>query len=439
MAAAAVAVEVVQMQYENMKDKVLMVWMIWFLLAVGVVSAYPVHTHWNFNQNYVDVEAYHCNDNTCTSVTGPFFTGNTGSAYSMDIDYDVDAVCNTPHYTAFYFYKECYLPMEWSVWTQCEYTYSANVNFIKKSDCKAEISSVDTPLSVQTGEQVEIVANIKSVLIDPGTTPIYVPPHRKEYYSSNVIVTLTVEKNGVNVHTESKTVSIYMSTTEAVRFYWIPTEGGTYTIHITTNVDDCKCSSSLEDSVERTLEVTGPEQHYPVIDEMQILPLHPDENDDIYVMDSNNGRIAIFNPQGELKASIGTIGGYPGAFYTPKGIYLHDGKIYAANTRNHIVYVFDKVSRKLIASYGLLGEDPANLKKGSLEYRFRLPTDVAVTPDGIIYVVDSKHGIIKVLDSEGKYLFKFGGIGKGLGEFNFPEGIALDSQQNVYVLSLIHI
>ncbi|RLJ10126.1 MAG: hypothetical protein DRP15_01080, partial [Candidatus Aenigmatarchaeota archaeon] len=208
--------------------------------------------------------------------------GNTGSAYSMDIDYDVDAVCNTPHYTAFYFYKECYLPMEWSVWTQCEYTYSANVNFIKKSDCKAEISSVDTPLSVQTGEQVEIVANVKSVLIDPGTTPIYVPPHRKEYYSSNVIVTLTVEKNGVNVHTESKTVSIYMSTTEAVKFYWIPTEGGTYTIHITTNVDDCKCSSSLEDSVERRLEVTGPEQHYPVIDEMQILPLHPDENDDIY-------------------------------------------------------------------------------------------------------------------------------------------------------------
>lgn len=163
-----------------------------------------------------------------------------------------------------------------------------------------------------------------------------------------------------------------------------------------------------------------------------------DQNGDLYVMDSNNGRIAIFNTNGEIINSIGSIGGYPGAFYTPKGIDLYNGKIYSANTRNHMVYVFDKTTQSLIASYGLLGEDPTDLKKGSLEYRFRLPTDLVVSRDGNIYVVDSKHGVIKVLDSRGRFRFKFGESGTGDGQFNFPEGITLDNNQNVYVCDTLN-
>jgi len=164
-----------------------------------------------------------------------------------------------------------------------------------------------------------------------------------------------------------------------------------------------------------------------------------DKNGTIYTMDSNNGRIAIFAGDGEYIGAIGSIGGYPGAFYTPKGIFIHDnGNIYAANTRNHTIYIFDSTTHKLLANYGLLGEDPANLRKGSLDYRFRLPTDVAVTSNGIMYVVDSKHGNIKVLDQDGGFLFKFGEIGTGMGQFNFPEGIALDSAQNIFVCDTLN-
>ncbi|MBD3290876.1 6-bladed beta-propeller [candidate division KSB1 bacterium] len=158
-----------------------------------------------------------------------------------------------------------------------------------------------------------------------------------------------------------------------------------------------------------------------------------DDNGDIYVMDTNNGRIAVFNEAGDFLQSIGTIGGYPGAFYTPKSIKIKGDRIYAANTRNHIVYVFDKKSKQLLNSYGLLGDDPPNLQQGSTEYRFRLPTDVCISDDEMMYVVDSKHGKIKVLDSKGRFQFSFGKNGSGLGEFNFPEGIALDSNQNIYV------
>ncbi|MEE4312081.1 MAG: NHL repeat-containing protein [candidate division KSB1 bacterium] len=159
-----------------------------------------------------------------------------------------------------------------------------------------------------------------------------------------------------------------------------------------------------------------------------------DSSGDIYVMDSNNGRIAIFSSDGEFKNEIGTIGGYPGAFYTPKGILLGDDeRIYAANTRNHMIYAFDKKSRALIANYGILGEDPENIGPGSVDYRFRLPTDLVISPDGWMYVVDSKHGAVKVLDSNGQFLFKFGTNGSAPGQLNLPEGIAMDRSGILYV------
>ncbi len=162
-----------------------------------------------------------------------------------------------------------------------------------------------------------------------------------------------------------------------------------------------------------------------------------DANGDLYVVDSNNGRIAIFSSDGQLKASIGAVGGYPDAFYTPKGIFVGD-KIYACNTRNHRLSVFDKTTHQLIGSFGDLGDDPKNLPQGTLAYHFRLPTGVAVAPDGKIYVVDSKHGEIKVLAPNGELLFRFGENGSGPGQLNLPEGIALDRMGNVYVCDAIN-
>ncbi len=162
-----------------------------------------------------------------------------------------------------------------------------------------------------------------------------------------------------------------------------------------------------------------------------------DANGDLYVVDSNNGRIAIFSSDGQLKDSIGAVGGYPDAFYTPKGIFVGD-KIYACNTRNHRLSVFDKTTHQLIGSFGDLGDDPKDLPQGTLAYHFRLPTGVAVAPDGKIYVVDSKHGEIKVLAPNGELLFRFGENGSGPGQLNLPEGMALDRTGNVYVCDAIN-
>ena len=157
-----------------------------------------------------------------------------------------------------------------------------------------------------------------------------------------------------------------------------------------------------------------------------------DEDGSLYVVDSNNGRIALYDLDGNYQTSFGKIGGYPDAFYTPKGIHVTN-KIYVCNTRNHFISVYEKNTFRLIAKYGDLGDDPKDLPVGSNDYRFRLPTDLVISNDGKIYVVDSKHGQVKVLDSAGRYLSTFGELGSGEGQFNTPEGIAIDSDQNIYV------
>jgi len=61
------------------------------------------------------------------------------------------------------------------------------------------------------------------------------------------------------------------------------------------------------------------------------------------------------------------------------------------------------------------------------------PSDVAVSGDGKIYVVDGVNHRIKVFDADGKPLTSFGEEGSDNGRFNFPLGIDVDGSGNIYV------
>lgn len=64
---------------------------------------------------------------------------------------------------------------------------------------------------------------------------------------------------------------------------------------------------------------------------------------------------------------------------------------------------------------------------------FLLPTDVAVSDDGRIYVVDGGNHRVVVFDRNGKYLLTIGRKGSGEGQFKDPVGIGTDGKGRVYV------
>jgi DNA-binding beta-propeller fold protein YncE len=68
-----------------------------------------------------------------------------------------------------------------------------------------------------------------------------------------------------------------------------------------------------------------------------------------------------------------------------------------------------------------------------INYNFKEPSDISVSKDGLIYVVDGVNNSIKVFSREGKFLFSFGKKGISNGEFKFPLGIDIDNSGRVYI------
>jgi DNA-binding beta-propeller fold protein YncE len=144
-----------------------------------------------------------------------------------------------------------------------------------------------------------------------------------------------------------------------------------------------------------------------------------------YIVDSNNGRIQRYDlgARGFLEP-FGGLGKKSGLFLRPEGICVFGDEILIADTRNHRVQVFSKegVVKRV---FGELGDG---------DDQFRLPTSCAVSQQGEVFVVDSKHALVKLFDLEGRFLRKFGGLSsarKEPGLLNMPKGISLDEKRDM--------
>lgn len=68
-----------------------------------------------------------------------------------------------------------------------------------------------------------------------------------------------------------------------------------------------------------------------------------------------------------------------------------------------------------------------------LRGKFNKPTDVSVSKNGLIYVVDGVNDKIKVYNRNGKFLYSFGSKGSGRSEFRSPLGIDIDNKGRLYI------
>ena len=70
---------------------------------------------------------------------------------------------------------------------------------------------------------------------------------------------------------------------------------------------------------------------------------------------------------------------------------------------------------------------------GAEEVTFGRISDVAVGPDGRIYVLDFQAQDIRVFGSDGEFLFRFGRPGEGPGEFSWPDGLEFTQDGSIAV------
>ncbi len=169
----------------------------------------------------------------------------------------------------------------------------------------------------------------------------------------------------------------------------------------------------------------------------------PDGN--IYVVDSDNHRVQVFDPDGiflrewggQCNLSTGQVcvdpdGDGPlspgdGQFQEPWGIAVAgDGRVYVADTWNHRVQVFDS-DGSFLTKWGMFGETNTD------SWMLYGPRDIAVDDQGRVFVTDTGNERVVVYDQDGNYLDQWGSEGVVSGYFSEPVGIDLDAEGNIYV------
>lgn len=150
-----------------------------------------------------------------------------------------------------------------------------------------------------------------------------------------------------------------------------------------------------------------------------------DEQGRVYVSDTGNNRIQVFDGEGKWLRSFGAKGDGPREFSGPLGVAVSHGIVYVADTGNSRVQVLT-VDGIFIRQITLKAQ-----KKGSNE--LDAPVGVAVDVQDNIYVLDAGANAVRVLDFSGALVRTFGSRGSGIEGFEKPQGIAVDLRGNIYV------
>lgn len=152
------------------------------------------------------------------------------------------------------------------------------------------------------------------------------------------------------------------------------------------------------------------------------LPLncYVDENNLLYITDVTQQKIMVFDSEGDYVTSFGKKENKK-----PTDVFIYKGKIYVPDAGNNRVNVYNEDTYQF--------EDYFPKSAKSNDDFLYLPTNIVVKKDKI-YVSDMGNGNVKVFDIKMKYLNTVGTYGKNIGQFVRPKGVAVDSDENLYVV-----
>jgi DNA-binding beta-propeller fold protein YncE len=197
-----------------------------------------------------------------------------------------------------------------------------------------------------------------------------------------------------------------------------------------------------------------------------------DAQDNIYVTDSQTGKVFVFNSSGKYERAIGSLKGGEGYFKRPTGIAVDSTaqRIYVTDTLRDQIFVMD-MQGSILQTIGKKGDDnlqfnfPTEVRldgqdlivvdamnfrvqvlgrDGSFRYAignlgdstgdiFR-PKGIGVDSEGDLYIVDGLWGVVQVFNREGQLLYYFGGRGTNAGQFQLPAGLFIDHDDRIYVV-----
>ena len=149
------------------------------------------------------------------------------------------------------------------------------------------------------------------------------------------------------------------------------------------------------------------------------------DGEKLYVVDTHGHKIIVFSKaDGSFLFSFGTHGSGKGEFNYPTNICIdRKGQLYIADSMNFRVQIFDQRGH-FISMFGKHGDGSGDFSK---------PRGIAVDSDGHIYVADALFDAIQIFDKDGKLLLAFGNTGREKGKMILPAGLFIDEEDKIYV------
>jgi len=148
------------------------------------------------------------------------------------------------------------------------------------------------------------------------------------------------------------------------------------------------------------------------------------ETNRIFIANTGTHQVLVLSPEGVLIRRIGHRGTKLGEFNFPTNLAIsHHGLLYVSDTLNFRVQVFDR-NLNPIRQVG---------QKGDLPGYFSHPKGIAVDSQDHLYVIDAHFESVQIFDDQGRLLLTFGEEGHTEGQFWLPTGIYIDQQDQIWI------
>jgi DNA-binding beta-propeller fold protein YncE len=153
-----------------------------------------------------------------------------------------------------------------------------------------------------------------------------------------------------------------------------------------------------------------------------------DSQDRLFITDTGNKRVVVFDNQGNFITEFGTAGLQPGEFDEPVGIAVSsDGQLFVADTWNQRVQAFaldENLNFNFLTSWEIFGWFGQSLENKPY---------IAVNSDNHVFVTDPEAYRILEFSADGTFIRFWGDYSTGADGFNLPASIAIDPTGGVWV------
>lgn len=183
--------------------------------------------------------------------------------------------------------------------------------------------------------------------------------------------------------------------------------------------------------------VEGWEQLPSGLSHRDVVGVAVDAKDRVYMLTRFDPQVLVYEPDGRFVASFAQ------GVFTPRthGLTIGpDGSVFCVDDGDHTVRKFTPDGQLVMtigtsgvsSDSGYDGKTVESIVRGAPP--FNRPTNIAVAPNGELYVADG-YGNCRVhrFTADGKLIQSWGEPGLGEGQFHLPHGIAVDAEGRVWV------